>query len=173
MRQVPDSRRTYAAVFALLAGLSVGGCSDSGTRTATPTVSPVSSTATPTIALSTLTGSCAAPGNGSHGLGPCDSGTPITVFRCDNRAGCLHHQGLSMLAATTVTSEGRWALEVPLAESSEPLLVEAGITDAVVYRAVGFNTLGAGALRAGLARELSIAAIAITPVTEAAVELVD
>jgi uncharacterized protein DUF1566 len=123
----------------------------------------------PTI---TLTGSCAAPGSGNHGLKPCDAGTPITVFRCDDRTRCLHQQGLTMLAATTVANGGGWSVQVPMADASAALVFQASITNAVVYRTLGFGMVG-GSLRAGVARTVTFAPAAITPVTEAGVELLD
>src|SRR5579862_8666426 len=78
---------TGTAAFLLLV-LWVGGCSESTTQVAAPT-------ATPTGTQITLSGSCAVPGDGSQGLASCVMGTPITVFRCDERSQCLHGEGLS------------------------------------------------------------------------------
>jgi hypothetical protein len=155
----------WAAALALLVALCVAGCSDSDTHAASPT-------ATPTGALIALTGSCAVPGNGRQGLTPCEAGTPIKVFRCNDRTRCLHRQGLSTLGATTVTSAGRWSLQVSLADAGAPLIFEADITEAVIYRALGFGA-AAAALRSGVPRQISFAAIDITPVSEAGVELLD
>jgi hypothetical protein len=71
----------------------------------------------PTI---TLTGSCAAPRHGSHDLKPCDAGTPITVFRCDDQSQCLHQQGLTMVGATTVADGGGWSVQTPTPSSTAP-----------------------------------------------------
>jgi hypothetical protein len=141
---------------------------------ATPTVAP---TAPPTVAPTTvptvtLSGSCAAPGSGSHGLKPCDAGTPITVLRCDDPSQCLHQQGLTMVGATTVADSGGWSVQVPMADASASLIFQASITKAVVYRTLRFGSVGSS-LRAGLARDVTFAPADITPVTEAAVQLLD
>jgi hypothetical protein len=120
----------------------------------------------------TLSGSCAAPGSGSHGLAPCAAGTPITVFSCDDRTQCLHQQGLTMLGTTTVGTAGAWSVQLTLANPAAPLVFQASVTNAVVYRALGFGTVGS-LLRHGLARDVTFAPIDITPVTEAAVRLLD
>ncbi len=153
------------AALTLLAALCIAGCSESTTPVAAPP-------ATPTTPLVTLMGSCAVPGAGSHGLTGCAAGTPITVFRCDDRPQCLHGQGLSVLAATTVTGAGTWSLQVPLADASAALVFQAGIAEAVVYRALGFGAATA-ALRFGVPRAFTFPATDITPVSEAAVELLD
>jgi hypothetical protein len=128
---------------------------------ATPTVGP------PTI---TLTGSCVVPGTGGQDVMPCDTGTPLTVFRCDDRAQCLHQQGLTMVAATTVAAGGGWSVQVQTADAGAPLIFQAGITENVVYRTLGFGSAG-DALRASLTRGVVFAPAVISPVTEAAVEL--
>lgn len=130
---------------------------------------PTATAGSPTI---TLTGSCATPGTGGDGLMPCDTGTPIVVFRCDDRAQCLHRQGLTMVGATTVASGGGWSVQVPPAGAGAPLIFQAGIAEDVVYRTLGFGSSG-DALRASLARGVIFAPVAISPVTEAAVELLD
>lgn len=130
--------------------------------------------ATPTTGPSTITlsGSCAAPGPGDPGLLPCETGTPVTVFRCDDRAQCLHQQGLTIVGATTVARGGAWSVQVPTADAGAPLIVQAGITEAVVYRTLAFGGAG-GALRGSLTRGAIFASTTISPVTEAAVELLN
>ncbi len=126
---------------------------------------------TPTGASTvTLSGSCAAPGAGSHGLKPCDAGTPVTVYRCDDRTQCLHQHGLTMLGTTTVASGGGWSAQVPMTDASAALVFQASIEKAVVYRTLGFGAVG-GLLRLG--RDVTPTPIVITPATEAAVELLD
>lgn len=122
----------------------------------------------PTVAL---TGSCVAPGNGSRGLAACETGTPITVFRCDDRSQCLHGQGRTMLGATSVASGGVWSVPIPAEDADAPLIVEATITTGVVYRALVFA--GGAALQPGLARAATFAPAAVTPVSEAGVALLD
>ena len=117
----------------------------------------------------TLTGTCAVPGNGKHGLTLCAAGTPITVFHCDDRSQCAHAQGLSMLGATTVASDGTWSVQVSMADASAALVFQANITNAIVYRTLAFGLVASGALHAGLARDVTFAPIAITPVSEAGV----
>ena len=124
----------------------------------------------PTI---TLTGSCAAPGGHSnHGLESCAAGTPISVFRCDDRGQCLHQQGLTMIASGTVADNGGWAVQIAPANASAALVFQASIANAVVYRALGFGSVG-GLLRIGAGRAASYPPIDITPVTEAGVDLLD
>ena len=120
----------------------------------------------------TLTGSCVAPGSGNHGLKPCDVGTPIAVFRCDNPKTCLHGQALTMLGSTTVASGGAWSVDV-LTDPNAALVFQASITNAVVYRTLSFGTVGGSSLRARLGGALTFAPADISPVTEAAVELLD
>ena len=123
----------------------------------------------PTVAL---TGSCALPGSGSRGLKSCDPGTPLTIYRCDDRSLCLHQQGLTVVGTTTVESGGGWSVQIPVADASEPLIVHAAITTTVAYRALAFGSARAFA-RAGVSRATTFTAVAITPVSEAAVELLD
>ena len=119
-----------------------------------------------------LTGSCAEPGSASNGLAPCEVGTPITVFRCDERSECLHQQGLTVLAATTVASGGNWSVQIPMADASATLVVQADITPTIAYRTLVFGVTD-GARRAGLTGGATGAPADITPATEAAVELLD
>ena len=120
----------------------------------------------------TLTGSCEVPGHGDRGLQPCAAGTPITVFRCDDRSQCLHQQGLTMIGSGTVADNGGWALQVAPANASAALVLQASVANAVVYRALAFGSVG-GLLRIGAGRAASYPPIDITPVTEAAVQLLD
>jgi hypothetical protein len=148
------------------------------TATTVPTPTSVATaTSMPTatsVPMITLNGSCAAPGgpHASHGLKPCDAGTPITVFRCDFRSQCLHQEGLPMVGYTTVADGGGWSVQVAMTDASAALIFQASITQAVVYRTLAFGTVG-GLLRAALARDMSFASVDITPVTEAAVKLLD
>ena len=143
----------------------MAGCSESHTQVAAPTV-------TPTTALVTVTGSCAVPGTGSHGLTGCAAGTSITVFRCDDRTQCLHEQGLSAIATTTVSRAGSWSVQVSSADANASLIFTADITEAVVYRALRFGA-PAASLRLGVPRALTVPEIDITPVSEAGVGLLD
>jgi hypothetical protein len=120
----------------------------------------------PTI---TLAGACAAPGDA--GLAPCAAGTPITVFRCDDRRLCLQQQGLTMIGAASVGNAGAWSVEVPSPAAGALLIVQAGISGPVVYRALMLDL--AGSLRAALAGGTPDAATVIGPVSEAAVRLLD
>ena len=130
-------------------------------------------TATPPGGVTTLSGSCSAPGgHGTHGLKPCDPGTPITVLRCDDRTQCLHQQGMTMVGATTVGDSGAWTVQVATTDASTGLVFQATIANAVVYRALGFGTVGTSA-RAVQASALLFASVDITPITEAAVQLLD
>jgi hypothetical protein len=155
------------AAAAMAATLAVAGCSDSDTHRATPTVTPADATPTPTRMLVTLTGVCAMPGDGPRGLGPCPAGTALTLFRCDDRTGCLHQQGLSEIARTAVRGDGTWALQVAANEVGSTLIVQADVTDGVAYRAFAFATTHAALAAA------DVAPTDVTPVTEAAVELLD
>src|SRR5262249_1679629 len=119
-----------AAALALLVVLAVAGCSDDDSRIAVPT-------ATPTVAVGRLTGTCLVPGNGDHGLTGCTTGTPITVFRCDDRTQCLRGQGLTVLGTTTVASGGNWSTQIPAADASSPLIFKAGVAEGIVYSALG------------------------------------
>ena len=121
----------------------------------------------------TLTGSCEAPGgHGNRGLQPCAAGTPITVYRCDDRSQCLHQHDLTMIASGAVADNGGWAVQIGPTNADAALVFQASITDAVVYRALGFGGVGSSQ-RAGLAHATIFAPVAITPVTEAGVELLD
>ena len=123
-------------------------------------------------ATTTITGSCTAPGAGPRGLKPCAAGTPITVFRCDDRSQCLHQQGLVMLASTSVDAQGGWSVELSLQDAGAALVFQASIAQAVVYRALGFGPVGS-LVRAAAGRDVTYAPVAITPVTEAAVQLLN
>jgi DNA-binding beta-propeller fold protein YncE len=121
----------------------------------------------------TISGSCVAPGAARHGLQPCASGTAITVLRCDRRDGCLHaQQALTRVAATAVLDAGAWSARVPQADSGALFVFEAQITNAVVYRTVSIGSVGAAG-RLGRTRGAAMPSIAITPATEAAVQLLD
>jgi hypothetical protein len=145
-------------------GAALNGC------TAVPTAT---STATPIEVMITLTGSCAIPGGrGGRGLKPCDSGTPVTAFRCDDRAQCLHQQGLTMVGATTVAAAGAWSMQIRRSDATAALVFQADITNAIVYRALGLGPVGGG-LRAEAVRGVAAASVAITPITEAGVQLLD
>lgn len=157
-----------AVLAGLLAVLALGGCSDSDSK---PRAAPP--TATATAALITLSGTCAVPGNGARGLGPCASGTAITAYRCDDRAGCLHHQGATALGATTVTSGGTWSLSVPANEVDATLFVEAAVAQGVVYRALVLRAPAAALRRGAQAIAADIDMIDIAPDSEAAAALLD
>ena len=176
MRNPPNNRSAWLAIVTVTAALAGAGCSDSGTPAAkTPTPSPTSAVATPTAttALVTLTGSCRLPGHGNQGLGPCAKGTAIAVFRCDDRAGCLHGNGLTMLATTTVanrlaharqiaTGDGQWSVQIAAADARASLIVEAAVADGVSYRTLAPCSGGTCA-----------AEVAVDPVTEATLQLLD
>src|SRR5579862_2847371 len=167
-------RRAGSLILACAAiALSVQGCSDSDDHGAPAHRSPTP-TATAAVGLLTLTGTCVAPGKGSRGLGPCAAGTAITIFHCDDRSGCLHQQGLSTLATTTVSSVGTWTAEVSAAAASGTLVVEAAISDSVVFRTVNSPaTAAVSAAHASAVPTVPAQTIDLSAVSEAAIELLD
>jgi hypothetical protein len=158
-----DGRVTINELIAAVKS-ALDGCAAAPTATAASTV-------TPSEPMITVTGSCAAPGGrGGRGLKPCDDGTVVTAFRCDDRSHCLHQRDLTMIGATTVAAAGAWSMPVRRADASGALVFQADIATAVVYRALGFAPVG-GLRSAGVTRGIDIAPVDITPVTEAAVQL--
>jgi hypothetical protein len=157
-----------AALTGLLTVLTLAACSDSdsGRRAATPT-------ATATTALVTLSGTCAVPGSGARGLGACASGTAITAYRCDDRAGCLHHDGATPLGSTTVTSGGGWSMQIPATEADATLFVEAAVAESVVYRGLALDATEAALRRGAQTIPAGVGMIDIAPDSEAAVALLD
>jgi YVTN family beta-propeller protein len=119
-----------------------------------------------------LNGSCEVPGHGNHGFAPCDVGTVITVFRCNDRSQCLHGQAAPQVGQTAVVGGGAWVAQLPLTVMGAPLIVQADVAQAVIFRTLDFGTVGMS-LRASLARGVVMAAADINPITEAAVELLD
>ena len=134
------------------------GCSRAPTPTSSSTI--------------TVDGSCSAPGNGSRELVACAAGTPITAFRCDAREECLHGDGLTILDQSTVANDGSWSVRIPMADASATLLFQASFPGAIVYRVLDFGTVGAS-LRAGGVIPGSARTISISPISEAAVALLD
>ncbi len=114
-----------------------------------------------------ITGSCARPGRGPRGLVPCDTGTLVRAYRCDDRATCL--SALSpALASTAVQAQGEWGMLVQAADASD-LIYRASIDGATLFRALGFGPIGGrGSLVAGGTRD-----VRISPISEAAVRLLD
>jgi hypothetical protein len=116
-----------------------------------------------------LEGSCAAPDGGSDGSAVCGAGTSISVFRCDDRQTCLSAAGRTLVGSTTVDGDGSWSAEIAAADARATLLVQADVAPLVTYRALVFSP-AAVSLRAALVGGVD-AGIAITPATEAAIQL--
>jgi hypothetical protein len=130
-------------------------------------------TATPGEPMITVSGTCVTTGAGNRGIRPCDDGTPVTILRCDVRAQCLHDQGLTMVGETAIRNAGAWSAQIAMRDASAPLVFQANIANAIVYRTLGFGTLGGRAIRAGLATDIEFAPAEMSPVSEAGVQLLD
>lgn len=114
-----------------------------------------------------VTGGCARPGRGPRGLVPCDVGTPVRAYHCDDRATCLSAL-LPALASTTVQAQGQWEMLVQPADLDD-LIFKATIDRATTYSAWGFGMIGGGGrLVAGATPE-----VRISPASEAGVRLLN
>ncbi len=119
-----------------------------------------------------VAGRCRRPG--ASGLIACDAGTPIRVYRCDDRATCLNQgaAGRVLLGEAASGAEGDFAVGVdPAAVENALVLVEAEVSPGQTYRTFDIGPSSAG--RRGLARAAlgDLTGLLLEPSTEAAVRI--
>ncbi len=118
-----------------------------------------------------ISGGCARPGPGPRGLVACDEGTPVTAYRCADRATCLGALSLPLAGSTNVEALGQWAMMVTEADASADLIFQANIDGATTFRTLGFGPVGGGGRL--IAGGTPPADVGISPTSEAAVRVLD
>lgn len=149
----------------------------SATTTPTPMPSP-SATATTTRPPTTpptqiLSGTCRRPDTG--GLVPCQAGTIVSAYRCENRATCTSSSsGRTLVGDDDVDSFGFFSMGVPRGNESALLVLETEV-GATLFRSISFGGLGAFTRSLGNGRVARGPAITTTidPISEASVRILD
>jgi hypothetical protein len=126
--------------------------------------------------IGTASGICLRPGD--EGLIPCAPGTEVGVFRCDAADTCTKATAQRTRVGTGAVDEtGSFAARYDAGRTgSKALIVEAKVDEAHVERDVVFGPAGAGAVNTlnGLAAtDIAIEGIVLSPVSEAAVRILD
>lgn len=140
------------------------------TPTDTPPVPTPTVTATPRPG-DVVSGACTRPRPGAAGLVPCDAGTIVRAFRCDNRFTCASGPaGRTQVGQGPVNDGGAWSFGISPPVAPDVLLAFEASIEASVYRVLDLGAAGAGgAARRGVA----IPGPSVSPISEASVRILD